>query len=106
MCNYNFPYNKRLGISIPVLNSAWEDYSEAERADILHKWEKIRGSIPDRIKEFEAVINEKQSRLNKEENFKLSCSLNSEIAEIASRINDLHLWYRLNQEFDTDKSHQ
>jgi|SRR5690554_7943168 len=106
MKTYEFVYDKRLQISIPRLHQAWEKYNEVERAEILDKWEMMRGRIPDQIKSFEAVINRKQGELNEEDNFKQSCAINSQIAEYASRINDLHLWYRLNQDFSADKSHQ
>ncbi|MFD0716508.1 hypothetical protein [Paenibacillus sp. GCM10027626] len=95
--NY-FVLNERLGIELPALEREWEGYSETERANIVEQWELIRGSIPDRIFGFEKLINHKQSLLYEEENFERSCALNSDIAELASRINDLHIWYRLNQE--------
>ena len=63
---------------------------------ILLKWEQVRGKIPDRIKELEHYINTKQHYLNNED-FEVSCKLNSEIADLASIINDLWLWYRLTQ---------
>ncbi|WP_374721284.1 hypothetical protein [Peribacillus tepidiphilus] len=92
-----FIYDHRLGIQIPDLKKEWEHYSYEEQQDILLKWEKIRGHIPDRIKEFEAIINTKQAQLSSESNFLVSCQLNTEIAELASIINDLWLWYRANQ---------
>ena len=70
---------------------------------ILLKWEQIRGKIPDRIKELEHYINTKQHHLNNEEDFEVSCKLNSEIADLASIINDLWLWYRLTQNVSEGK---
>jgi hypothetical protein len=92
-----FSYDQRLGISIPNLEIEWAHYSEETQQAILFHWEKIRGSIPDRIAELESTINQKQAQLSNESNFKKSCELNSEIAELASIINDLWLWYRANQ---------
>lgn len=106
MESYEFIYNERLRIYLPELHLYWEQYSEQERADILMEWEQIRGRIPDRIKDFESIIIKKQEQLNKEEDFIASCDLNFQISELASCINDLHLWYRLNQEFTAGKSHQ
>jgi hypothetical protein len=103
--NYSFHYNERLGIELPVMALEWEDYSKQERSDLLLQWEQIRGTIPDRIQKLEAVIIIKQNQLDKEDDFPASCRLNSEIAELASTINDLHLWFRVNQEVDT-KLHQ
>ncbi|MFB5663604.1 hypothetical protein [Alteribacillus sp. HJP-4] len=91
---YTFQPDGRLGILLPALEMAWHEYEPADQYAILEKWECIRGRIPDRIAEIEEKINTKQARLNIEENFETSCRLNSEIAELASIINDLWIWYR------------
>ncbi|NIK67428.1 hypothetical protein [Paenibacillus sp. BK720] len=101
MLMYRFEWNERLLIALPVLEADWEQYSSAVQSDIVERWELIRGTIPDRVMEFERVINRMQSQLYEEENFEESCRLNAEIAEYASRINDLHIWYRTNQELDS-----
>jgi hypothetical protein len=101
----HFSLDQRLGISIPNLETEWAEYSEETQQAILFHWEQIRGSIPDRIAELENSINQKQAQLSDESNFKTSCVLNSEIAELASIINDLWLWYRANQTM-ADKMHQ
>jgi hypothetical protein len=93
-----FIYNKRLGIPVPELLEDWESYPITVREQIVDEWEQIRGRIPERIFDLEKIINYKQSLLNVEEDFPYACQLNSEIAECASIINDLHLWYRSNQE--------
>jgi len=98
--NPYFFFNERLGIALPELKREWETYSEIERAAIVERWEIIRGSIPDRVMGFERLINLKQAQLFDEENFECSCRLNSDIADLASRINDLHIWYRMNQEIE------
>ncbi|ANE48302.1 hypothetical protein SY83_20685 [Paenibacillus swuensis] len=94
----------RLGIQIPMLEREWEEFSESERSFILEQWENIRGSIPTRIQAFERCIVQKQNELYDESDFERSCDLNWEIAALASCINDLQLWYRLNQEVD-DRPH-
>jgi hypothetical protein len=101
----HFSLDQRLGISIPNFETEWAEYSEETQQAILFHWEQIRGSIPDRIAELENSINQKQAQLSDESNFKTSCVLNSEIAELASIINDLWLWYRANQTM-ADKMHQ
>ncbi|MCM3587878.1 hypothetical protein M3182_19320 [Mesobacillus maritimus] len=103
MKNY-FKYNQRLGISLPSFDRDWDTYSHETQYEILLYWEKIRGAIPDRIADLEALINSKQAELNNEADFNRSCQLNSEIAELASIINDLWLWYRTHQEI-TEKTH-
>lgn len=93
----HFMIDNRLGIELPHLEFAWEEYSEVEQQRILAVWETIRGKIPDRIAEIESIINIKQQQLGDEDDFAKSCILNSEISDLASIINDLWLWYRLNQ---------
>ncbi|OLS41425.1 hypothetical protein [Bacillus sp. MRMR6] len=95
--NEHFSFDQRLGIPIPDLHLDWHNYDEKTQNKILFDWEKIRGRIPDRIAELEQTINEKQAQLSTETNFPRSCELNNEIAELASIINDLWLWYRANQ---------
>ncbi|UHA72595.1 hypothetical protein [Paenibacillus sp. 481] len=105
MRSFYFVRDKRLGIDVPVMDGQWEDVPWEERADILMRWEEIRGRIPDRIQELERMIVVKQAALYEEEHFETSCKINYEIAELASMINDLHLWYRLHQEFDSKIHH-
>jgi hypothetical protein len=93
-----FVFNERLGIPIPELLLEWESYPLSVREQMIDEWEQIRGRIPERIMEIEKIINHKQKQLNIEEDFPRACQLNSEIAECASTINDLHLWYRANQD--------
>jgi len=99
-----FLFDKRLGIPIPALEKEWEQYTGNTQQEILFHWEKIRGRIPDRIKELEDMINQKQAQLSNEDNFLKSCELNSDIADLASIINDLWLWYRTNQDV-SEKAH-
>jgi hypothetical protein len=106
MESYTFEYNERLEIELPQLNLEWSAYSKLERAEIVTRWENIRGVIPERVKQFEHMINVKQEQLNMEPHFPTSCAINWEIADLASRINDLHLWFRTNQEIDESKSHR
>ncbi|WP_219836051.1 hypothetical protein [Paenibacillus sp. R14(2021)] len=101
--NHYFTWNDRLGISLPTIEREWEAFSEAERTYIVTQWEDIRGSIPDRVIAFERVINAKQAQLFEEEDFERSCDINLDIAEFASRINDLHIWYRMNQEIESKR---
>ncbi|WP_075982563.1 hypothetical protein [Bacillus massilinigeriensis] len=93
-----FRKDDRLGISIPILAMEWDEYPLEMQQDILFHWETIRGSIPDRIAELEKEINLKQAELYDESDFERSCELNNEIAELASVINDLWLWYRTHQD--------
>ncbi|MDR7000861.1 hypothetical protein [Neobacillus niacini] len=101
----HFSFDQRLGIQLPDIQLDWEHYSRKTQAAILLYWEQIRGTIPDRIAELENTINRKQAQLSDESDFPRSCELNSEIAELASIINDLWIWYRANQEVSIKMHH-
>ena len=101
-----FSFDHRLGIQVPELTLEWDQYNMETQQEILFYWEQVRGSIPDRISDLEIEINQKQAFLSNESNFPRSCQLNTEIAELASIINDLWLWYRANEILSTSKAHQ
>jgi hypothetical protein len=100
-----FSFDARLGILLPDVDKDWEGFNQKDQQSILLQWEQVRGSIPDRIAELENVINKKQAMLSDESDFPRSCELNTEIAELASIINDLWIWYRTNQTVSTHKVH-
>lgn len=100
---FTFFRDERLQIEIPVLELHWEELTIEEQENLLHRWEQIRSTIPDRIIELERLIMQKQHQLSNEENFDQSCYLNSQIAELASIINDLWLWYRKNMLITANK---
>ena len=97
-----FVYDERLGIPVPSLTEDWDEMSLERQTAVLTEWEHIRGSIPDHIKRFEDGIRAKQDRLFEEDDFAASCRLNGDIADLASRINDLHIWFRTQQDLDSD----
>ncbi|NSL51293.1 hypothetical protein [Calidifontibacillus erzurumensis] len=100
-----FQEDSRLGILLPRLQKEWHEHSLNEQQQILAFWETERGKIPDRIKELETTINSKQAELDKEEDFRRSCQLNAEISELASIINDLWIWFRIDQNVIEEKIH-
>jgi hypothetical protein len=100
-----FSFDDRLGIVIPDLSMELAEYSPETQEEILLYWEQVRGSIPDRISDLEIQINQKQALLSNESNFPRSCNLNTEIADLASIINDLWLWYRSNEVHSTKAHH-
>jgi hypothetical protein len=97
---YQFIYEERLGIRLPDLKHDWEEYTPDEQSSILLEWEEIRSAIPDRIIQLEAQINRKQAQLSEEDNFEAACRLVSEIHELASIINDLNIWFRVQQDVE------
>jgi hypothetical protein len=98
MKNDFFSYDARLGIHLPVLMKEWPSYSSQEQEMVLLEWERVRGTIPDRIQEVEVEIERLQGELAQEDDFDRSCMINGEISERASEINDLWIWYRTNPE--------
>jgi len=92
-----FVYDERLKLLLPNLDKPLDQYDVCIKEEMLFKWEQIRGTIPDRIKQLEKQIMEKQNQLEEEENFDITCKLNTEIAELASIINDLWIWYRVTE---------
>lgn len=94
----HFTFNQRLSIDLPTIKKDWEAFSSIEQQQILVHWETIRGKIPDRIKSIEVLINRKQEELSNESDFETPCKLNHEIAELASQINELWLWFRTDQD--------
>ena len=100
-----FQYDARLGIEIPVLEVSGNHYPPVCELIFYYIGNKFAVQLPDRIMKLEATIIYKQNQLDKEDDFPTSCRLNSEIADLASIINDLHLWFRANQELES-KTHQ
>ncbi|WP_325048409.1 hypothetical protein [Paenibacillus sp. CAA11] len=76
-----------------------------EQLRIITDWEEIRGAIPSRVMELEQNIDLKLRMMSEEEDFDITCSLNGEIAELASVINDLHIWYRITAEVSSGHRH-
>jgi hypothetical protein len=97
-----FIFVERLGISVPGLTEDWDSLSRSRQLALLTRWENIRCTIPDHVKRLEEHIKASQLMLDVEEDFITSCRLNSEIAEMASRINDLHIWFRTQQDVEPD----
>lgn len=96
----HFTYDTRLGIHLPDLKQEWEELSLEEQHEIIAEWERIKAKIPDRIIELECEINQRQDRVSKEDDWDTVCRLYKEIYTIASMINDLNVWARLDQELD------
>jgi hypothetical protein len=95
---YEFLYNKRLGIELPVFHTPWEDLETEEQQKLLYKWEQVRAQIPDQVKYFEALIKERELKLQIEDDNETFCRLSMEIADYASRVIDLNLWFRTQEE--------
>ncbi|MCD8510449.1 MAG: hypothetical protein LRY73_11675 [Bacillus sp. (in: Bacteria)] len=90
-----FQEDKRLGIALPDLNEPWEKFTLQEQTKILSYWEKQRSKIPDRIKELEKEVKVKTRNMLVENDEKKMIQLNNEIVYLASIINDLNIWFRI-----------
>lgn len=97
-----FVWNERLGIAVPALRQDWETMTRRQQAIVLERWEQMRGRIPERILRLEEQIKVRQDALSLEEDFAVSCRLNGMIAELASTINDLHIWFRTQQDLEDE----
>ncbi|MCM3699854.1 hypothetical protein [Paenibacillus macerans] len=100
-----FVYDERLDIHVPLLERPFEEYALEERLSMIEVWEDIRGRIPSKVMVLERAIERMLREMNEESDFEKSCWLNGEIAELASQINDLHIWYRTTQDEPTVKRH-
>lgn len=98
-----FRYDERLGIRLPDLDENWEDLDPEERHRMILEWEQIRARIPDRIMELEKEIYQRQELIGKEEDWDKICRLYGEIYSIASTINDLQIWSRVEQDFEAER---
>lgn len=101
----HFTYDALLGIPIPALKKEWAEFTAQEQAEILFFWETVRGNIPNRMVELEREITMLQSKSDAEENFETVCELTWQIAELASRIHDLNIYFRLNQDVAVKAHH-
>ncbi|MFD3258023.1 hypothetical protein ACE3MQ_05355 [Paenibacillus lentus] len=100
-----FVYDERLDIHVPSLDRPFEAYHIEERLAMIESWESIRGRIPTKVMVLERLIERKLSEMGNENDFEKSCQINGEIAELASQIHDLQIWYRISQDEPTAKSH-
>lgn len=105
MEKYTFEYNERLGIDIPIFYTKWEHFSQDEQYQIIYRWETVRAQIPDRIKELEKMIHKRELQLQIEDDFSSFCQLSREISDLASRVIDLNLWFRTQEEATMGKAH-
>ena len=97
-----FQYSERHGIPLPYLTDVWDELNLTEQTAILAKWEMIRGNIPERIIQFEMKIREKTLHMFNEEDFAETCRINDAIADLASVVNDLNIWFRTQQDIDSN----
>jgi hypothetical protein len=102
---YDFKYNERLEINTPYMYVDWEQLTQEEQYQVIYRWEKVRSQIPDRIKYLEKMIQERELKLQIEDDFQSFCQLSKEISDLASRVIDLNLWFRTQEESTADKVH-
>ena len=90
---YRFIFNSRLGIHVPEFDQEWESYSVKDQSDIIQRWDQERAKIPDQIRKLEHEIIRKQDAMF-EMSFEEYLIVHRQIVDLASRINDLNIWYR------------
>jgi hypothetical protein len=92
---FRFVYDQRLGIELPQQDREWWEYSLQAQAEMIERWEAIKARIPDRIKELEKQIDEKHHEISREDDWERVCQLYEEYFAIASVINDLNIWAKV-----------
>ena len=92
---FRFVFDERLGIRLPETDRDWWLYSLDEQAEMIEEWERIKSRIPDRIKELEDDINAKHLEISEEDDWDRVCELYEQYFAIASVINDLNIWAKI-----------
>jgi hypothetical protein len=93
--NNYFHLDTRLGIEVPNSDLPFEALPLSEQEAVLSHWERIRAMIPDRIRELEQVIEDLLAQIQLEEDWDAIVRRFDDISEIASRINELNTWLRV-----------
>ena len=92
---FRFVFDERLGIQLPQHDREWWEYSLDEQAEMIQEWERIKSRIPDRILELERNIEDKHQEIGREDDWDRVCELYEEYFAIASVINDLNIWAKI-----------
>lgn len=92
-----FRRDERLGIDLPDFQEPFEELSLEDQEDIIIRWETIRARIPEQIMRFEHVIEDILDSVHREEDWDTIAAYFTEIADYASRINELNTWRRVDQ---------
>lgn len=90
-----FRLDDRLGIPLPEFTVPFEELSTEEQQEIIVTWESIRARIPDRILQFEEVIENILRLVHQEEDWDIIAKHFADISDYASRINELNTWRRV-----------
>lgn len=90
-----FQLDTRLGIELPVFETPFEELPRTEQEAILLRWETIRARIPDQIMRLEHDIEGLLQLVHEEEDWDIIASYFVQISDLASRINELNTWRRV-----------
>lgn len=103
---FEFVYDERLGIQIPVQHREWHEFSRAEQEAMIEQWEMLRSRIPDRVKQLEEVIEDRQLKIAVEDDWDRVVELYEDVFLMASVINDLNNWMRVETYTSDDGDHE
>jgi hypothetical protein len=95
-----FRYDDRLQIELPDFPVPFTSLSRDEQEEVLVAWEKVRARIPERILEFERIIEQTLEKIHHEEDWDVIAAHFQEISDYASRINELNTWRRIDPSLD------
>ncbi|MBX6351797.1 MAG: hypothetical protein IRZ10_00570 [Thermoflavifilum sp.] len=90
-----FRFDERLGIECPAFDPPFESLPRPIQEAALAYWEKVRSGIPDRIQSFETRINALLARIQETDDWDEITRCFDEISDLATRIQDLNLWARV-----------
>jgi hypothetical protein len=92
MLQQSFVIEPMLNIEVPNPATNWEAYDERELSEVAFYWERTRETIFARIQAFEEALQDKQTELDRCDEFQLSCQLVQEISELSEKLLKLNQW--------------
>ncbi len=91
----SFRHDPRLGIELPDLTTPYEELSHTQQEELIAYWEGVRAHIPDQIMKFEQDIEDHLQAVHQEEDWDIVAAHFADISDLASRINELNMWRRV-----------
>jgi hypothetical protein len=92
-CPFEFCYDNRLGVLLPLLHVEYEEMPKALQDEFEYKCQEICSQIPEQIKQLERAYMEKYEALQEIDDEEHFLQLNDELNDLSKRICDLNLLY-------------
>ncbi|RIV28603.1 hypothetical protein D2Q93_02295 [Alicyclobacillaceae bacterium I2511] len=91
----SFRHDQRLGIELPDLTTPYDELSHTQQEELIAYWEGVKAHIPDQIMKFERDIEGLLQVVHHEEDWDIIAAHFADISDLASRINELNMWRRV-----------